>query len=64
MAGEPFRLTSNRAQELDIASHVVDNFDDFKQLYGFTSDLRTAEPNWASNLWRRCRRPRSRCCCW
>src|SRR5205807_9080192 len=30
-----------------IASHVVDNFDEFKQLYGFTSDVRMAEPNWA-----------------
>ncbi len=46
-AGEPLRLASNRAQDLEIASHVVDNFDEFKRLYGFTSDVRTAEPNWA-----------------
>ncbi len=46
-AGEPLRLTSKRAQELEIASHIVDNFDDFKQLFGFTSDIRVAEPNWA-----------------
>jgi membrane-bound serine protease (ClpP class) len=48
--GEPLRLPAARAHELDIASHVVDNFDEFKQLYGFTNDLRTAEPNWALEL--------------
>ncbi|HMC10751.1 MAG TPA: hypothetical protein VKH44_05655, partial [Pirellulaceae bacterium] len=49
-AGELLRLTSNRAQELEIASHVVDSFDEFKQLYGFTTDVPTAEPNWALEL--------------
>ena len=49
-AGELLRLTSNRAQELEIASHVVGSFDEFRQLYGFTSDVRTAEPNWALEL--------------
>src|SRR4029078_10062408 len=34
-AGELLRLTSNRAQELEIASHIVGSFDEFKQLYGF-----------------------------
>jgi membrane-bound serine protease (ClpP class) len=46
-AGETLRLTSNRAHELDIASHVVATFDEFKQLYGFTTDVRMAQPNWA-----------------
>lgn len=46
-AGEQLRLTSRRAQELEIASHVVDNFDEFKRLYGLNNDIRTAEPNWA-----------------
>jgi membrane-bound serine protease (ClpP class) len=50
VAGEPFRLTSKRAQELDLADHVVDNFDDLKQLYGFNNDIRTAQPNWALEL--------------
>ena len=49
-AGEPLRLASNRAQELGIATHVVDSFDEFKQLYGFERDPRTAEPNWALEL--------------
>jgi membrane-bound serine protease (ClpP class) len=49
-AGEPLRLASNRAQELEIASHVVASFDEFKQLFGFTGDIRTAEPNWALEL--------------
>jgi membrane-bound serine protease (ClpP class) len=49
-AGELLRLTSNRAQELEIASHVVASFDEFRQLYGFTSDVHMAEPNWALEL--------------
>ena len=49
-AGELLRLTSKRAEELEVASHVVASFDEFKQLYGFTSDVRTAEPNWALEL--------------
>ncbi len=61
-AGEWFRLTSKRAQELEIASHVVGTFDEFKQLYGFTTDLRMAEPSWCSSWSRRCRRPRWRYC--
>jgi membrane-bound ClpP family serine protease len=49
-AGEPLRLAANRAQELGIATHVVDSFDEFKQLYGFDADPHTAEPNWALEL--------------
>src|SRR5262249_19725741 len=49
-AGEPLRLTSKRAEELEVAAHVVASFDEFKQLYGFNSDIRTAEPNWALEL--------------
>jgi membrane-bound serine protease (ClpP class) len=49
-AGELLRLTSGRAQELEIASHVVGSFDEFRQLFGFTSDVRMAEPNWALEL--------------
>ena len=48
--GEPLRLTSQQADELGIASHVVDSFDEFKQLYGFEHDPRIAEPNWALEL--------------
>jgi membrane-bound ClpP family serine protease len=49
-AGEPLRLDSKRAQELGVATHVVDSFDEFKQLYGFERDPRVAKPNWALEL--------------
>jgi membrane-bound ClpP family serine protease len=49
-AGEPLRLAAKRAHELDVATHVVSSFDEFKQLYGFESDPRVAEPNWALEL--------------
>jgi membrane-bound ClpP family serine protease len=49
-AGEPLRLNSQRAQELGVATQVVDSFDEFKQLYGFESGPRVAEPNWALEL--------------
>ncbi len=49
-AGAPLRLAANRAQELGVASHVVDGYDEFKQLYGFVEDPRTAEPSWAHEL--------------
>jgi membrane-bound ClpP family serine protease len=49
-AGEPLQLSANRALELGIASRVVDNFDELKQLYGFNDDIRVAEPNWALEL--------------
>jgi membrane-bound serine protease (ClpP class) len=49
-AGEPLRLAANRAQELGVASRVVDNFDELKQLYGINGDIHVAEPNWALEL--------------
>lgn len=48
--GEPLRLSSRRADELGVAWHVVDGFDELKQLYGFEGDPRVAEPNWALEL--------------
>jgi membrane-bound serine protease (ClpP class) len=48
--GELLRLTSDRAKQLDVATQVVDGFDEFKQLYGFESDPPVAEPNWALEL--------------
>jgi membrane-bound ClpP family serine protease len=47
---QPLRLGAKQAAELGVAAQVVDNFDDFKQLYGFESDPRVAEPNWALEL--------------
>jgi membrane-bound ClpP family serine protease len=49
-AGESLRMDANRALELGAAAHVVDNFDELKQLYGINDDIRTAEPNWALEL--------------
>jgi len=49
-AGELLQLSSQRAHDLDIAWQVVDNYDEFKLLYGFESDPREARPNWALEL--------------
>lgn len=49
-AGEPLRLTSIRAKELGIATHVVNSFDELKKVYGFNRDPRMAQPNWALEL--------------
>ena len=48
--GDALQLSANRAKELGIANHVVDNFDDYMQIYGFNGDVRVAEPNWALEL--------------
>lgn len=48
--GEPLRLSSRRAKELGVTWHVVDDFDELKQLYGFEDDPRSSEPNWALEL--------------
>jgi membrane-bound ClpP family serine protease len=47
---QPLRLSAKQASDLGLVSQVVDNYDDFKQLYGFESDPRVAEPNWALEL--------------
>jgi membrane-bound ClpP family serine protease len=49
-AGEALRLNSKRAEELGVATHVVDSFDELKQIYGFERDPRVAAPNWALEL--------------
>ncbi len=49
-AGERLSLSSKRAEELGIAWHVVEQFDDLASLYGFTEPPRTAHPNWALEL--------------
>jgi membrane-bound serine protease (ClpP class) len=48
--GQPLRLSSRQADELGVAWHVVDNYDELKQLYGFDEDPRVAVPNWALEL--------------
>jgi membrane-bound serine protease (ClpP class) len=47
---QALRLGAKQAAELGVAAQVVDNFDDFKLLYGFDGDPRVAEPNWALEL--------------
>lgn len=49
-AGETLRLSSARADELDIASHIVATNDEFKRVFGFTGEVPTAERNWALEL--------------
>jgi membrane-bound ClpP family serine protease len=49
-AGEALRLTSKRAQELGVATHIVDNFDELKKVYGITDEIHVAKPNWALEL--------------
>jgi membrane-bound ClpP family serine protease len=47
---QPLALSSRQADELALVWHVVENFDELKQLYGFETDPRVAEPNWALEL--------------
>jgi membrane-bound ClpP family serine protease len=48
--GQPLQLSSRLAEDLGIASNVVDNFDELKQLYGFETEIRASEPNFALEL--------------
>lgn len=48
--GEPLRLSSKAAEELGVAWHQVESYDEFRQLFGFEDDPRVAEPNWALEL--------------
>ena len=45
--GAPLRLSSGEAEELGVAWHEVESYDEFRQLFGFEHDVRVAEPNWA-----------------
>lgn len=49
-AGEPLRVTGDRAGELGMARHVVQDFADFKQVYALEGELASAEPSWADYL--------------
>ncbi|MDZ4780191.1 MAG: NfeD family protein [Planctomycetia bacterium] len=49
-AGQPLRLTSDRAEELGLAWQVVDDFGAFKTLYGLEADPTLVEPGWADTL--------------
>jgi membrane-bound ClpP family serine protease len=49
-AGEPLRVTGDRAVELGIARHAVPDFAGFKQEYGLEGEMAVAEPSWADYL--------------
>ena len=46
----PFELTGAQAKDLNLADFTVENFDEFKQVYGLSADPRLVEPNWADFL--------------
>lgn len=48
--GEPLALNAEQASELGVAWQVVERFDDLKQLYGFTEEIRVARLSWAQQL--------------
>lgn len=48
--GEALRLDAERAQQLGIATQVVDSIDDLNRLYGFAEIPRVAKPNWANEF--------------
>lgn len=49
-AGETLEFEAARAEELGIAWHTVEQFDDLQALYGLPEAPRTAVPNWALEL--------------
>lgn len=48
--GSPWRLTGQRGEEYGFVWHTVDNFQEFKQLYGLENDVALVEPGWADFL--------------
>ncbi len=49
-AGEPLRVTGDRAAALGMARYAVQDFTDLKQQYGLEGDIELAEPGWADYL--------------
>ena len=48
--GDLYVATSERAQEVGLATHAVASFDQFKQLYHLTDEPTLVEPGWAQQL--------------
>jgi membrane-bound ClpP family serine protease len=48
--GQALKLSGDRALQLGLARHVVQNFADFKEQFGLEGDVALAEPNWADFL--------------
>jgi membrane-bound ClpP family serine protease len=49
-AGEALRVTGDRAGELGMARHVVQDFAGFKHAYALEGEMALAEPSWADFL--------------
>ncbi len=49
-AGEVLSLTSDQAEVLGIATHVVDNVEELKQIYGFQKNPREVQTTWSLEL--------------
>ncbi len=49
-AGEVLRLSSDKALDLGLATHVVDDFQAFRQVYALDNDIELVEPGWAHSL--------------
>jgi membrane-bound ClpP family serine protease len=45
--GQPFRVKGTEAVELRLATHEVNDFAGFRELYGLENDPTLLEPNWA-----------------
>jgi membrane-bound ClpP family serine protease len=48
--GSPWRLSGQRGENYGLVWHTVDNFNEFKQLYGLENDVALVEPGWADFL--------------
>ena len=48
--GQVLLLSGERAQEYGLATQVVENFTQFKQLYGLENDPTLVEPGWVDHL--------------
>ncbi len=47
---QPLRVTGDRAGELGMARHVVEDFADLKRQYNLEGEIALAEPSWADHL--------------
>jgi membrane-bound ClpP family serine protease len=48
--GIPLQLSGTKAEEYQLANHLVENFAQFKQYYGLENDPLLVEPGWADFL--------------
>ena len=60
---EPLKVKGPRAEELGLARHTVNDFNEFRQLYNLEDDVALAEPGWAGALIDALAMRAWRCCC-